>query len=80
MLTAGRELDMSRYGAESSRERERLSQLYCGTTGLDCGQVESEAEQEWLHQHYQIIKDTELEVSPFTPTINLSLCCIYEQF
>lgn len=62
----GSDLDAERFGlssSSSSEERERLSGLYCGTTGLDCGGLESEAEQEWLHSKYEEIKDLELEVN-----------------
>ena len=57
----GPELDARRFGLSSSEE-ERLSQLYCGTTGLDCAGVESEAEQDWLCSKYEEIKELQLEV------------------
>ena len=60
----GCELDMTRYGLTSTTERERLSDLYCGPTGLDCGYLESEAEQEWLYAQYEAIKQVQLEVRP----------------
>ena len=53
---------MARYGVSSSSERERLSNLYCGPTGLDCAYLESEAEQEWLYGQYETIKGLQLEV------------------
>ena len=61
-------MDAGRFGLSSStsssnEEEERLSRLYCGTTGLDCGGLESEAEQEWLHSKYEEIKELELEVN-----------------
>ena len=65
-MSEGPELDAGRFGPSSSitsSEEERLSRLYCGTTGLDCGGLESEAEQEWLSRKYEEIKELELEVS-----------------
>ena len=61
-------MEAGRFGLSSStssttEEEERLSRLYCGTTGLDCGGLESEVEQEWLHSKYEEIKDLELEVN-----------------
>ena len=60
-------MEAGRFGlsssTSSSEEEERLSRLYCGTTGLDCGGLESEVEQEWLHSKYEEIKDLELEVN-----------------
>ena len=53
---------MSVHGVKSDSLRARLTDLYCGTTGLDCSHVESEAEQEWLYTQYEAIKDGELEV------------------
>ena len=66
ILSEGPELDAGSFGLSSSissSEEERLSRLYCGTTGLDCGGLESEAEQEWLSRKYEEIKELELEVS-----------------
>ena len=74
----GPELDARRFGlssTSSSEEEERLSRLYCGTTGLDCGGLESEAEQEWLHTKYEEIKDLELEVNIFDWSV-VRLCSV----
>ena len=54
---------MSVHGVTSDSLRARLTDLYCGTTGLDCSHVESEAEQEWLYTQYEAVKDRELEVN-----------------
>ena len=40
-----------------------LSDLYCGTMGLEVGHMESEAEQRWLCDKHQEVKHQALEAS-----------------
>jgi len=42
---------------------EQLTQVYCGSTGLECGYIECENEQEWLFTRYEEIKGHNLEDS-----------------
>jgi len=42
---------------------EKLSDVYCGPTALECGYLEDENEQEWLFSKYEAIKGQELDGS-----------------
>ena len=71
---SGRELDHASYGLEegevvSTREHgevtvaglaRALDTLYCGTTALECAQVEDGAERDWLCGRYQEVKSRDI--------------------
>ena len=73
-MMSGRELDHASYGLEegevvSTREHgevtvaglaRALDTLYCGTTALECGQVEDGAERDWLCGRYQEVKSRDI--------------------
>ena len=42
---------------------QELSNLYCGTMGLEVGHIESEAEQRWLCDKHQEVRQQPLEAS-----------------
>ena len=74
VMMSGRELDHASYGLKegevvSTREHgevtvaglaRALDTLYCGTTALECGQVEDEAERDWLCGRYQEVKSRDI--------------------